>query len=121
MTQWFKLLYNENVIRDGNDSLSEINDDIEPETIYWLPKDEIIDSLKFERDFYFSKLHELELIITRINLHPTLKGACEKIKSAKYLQNEQNYATFLVESELYILWPIKNFPYQILTNQKLSV
>lgn len=75
LTQWFKLFYNQNVIREVNDSLSEINDEIEAETIYWLPKDEIIESLMFERDFYYSKLHEFELMMKKINIQPIIKSA----------------------------------------------
>ena len=76
MTQWFKLFYNEN---DGDEVTVNTADDAESETIYWLPKDEIIESLKSERDFYYSKLRELELLMGNTKISSGVKDAINSI------------------------------------------
>lgn len=59
--------------------MNAIEVDAESETIYWLPKDEIIESLKSERDFYYSKLHELELLMENTKINPNIKEAINDI------------------------------------------
>ena len=77
LTQWFKLFYNQNIANDSSNIVEE--DDQESETIYWLPKDEIIESLKSERDFYYSKLRELELLMGNTKLNSSVKEAINSI------------------------------------------
>ena len=73
LTQWFKLLYNMNCKKQqGEDEM--------------IPKqtgENVVQSLTIERDFYYSKLHEMELLIEKAHFNPQVKEAINRILQFK--------------------------------------
>ena len=43
----------------------------------------VVQSLTIERDFYYSKLHEMELLIEKANFNPQVKEAINQILQFK--------------------------------------
>ena len=80
LTQWLKLINDENC--EGSCSQSVVSE-AEEEKIFWLQKEEILDSLKKERNFYFSKLREIEILLGKINLDEKINEAFSCILQAK--------------------------------------
>ena len=63
---------------------SECSPTVQPEkNIFWTAEDEIIESLKSERDLYFSKLVELEVLLKDAKISPILKESFTTILKAE--------------------------------------
>ena len=55
----------------------------EAEVISEQTEENVVQSLTRERDFYYSKLHEMELLIEKANFNPQVKDAINQILQFK--------------------------------------
>ena len=80
------MFYDENMT---DDNITESVVETEKSSLKWLPKDDIIEALQSERNFYFSKLRELEILMkdSRIN-EPVREAVCSILKQPENAQNK---------------------------------
>ena len=113
LTQWLKLIYDENC--EGSCSQSVVSE-AEEEKIFWLPKEEILDSLKKERNFYFSKLREIEILLGKINLDEKINEAFSCILQAKPENKNSILETSLKNLILFVFLQKPTFTKENLTH-----